>query len=155
MGEVIRWDILAGVRPQLSISAFIQGGLLAIAGLALHSVLGGSLHPAALAALLVIMVRFTEPITLLFSISAVFDLMEAGFARVEETLSIAPLPVSEPAGIPTAFDVSFEDVRFAYAESGEVVLDGVSFTAPERSLTLPSLLHTLYETPDLYYSLSN
>ena len=103
--------------------------------MALHFVLTGSLHLSVLAALLVIMVRFTEPITLLFSISAVFDLMEAGFARVEETLNIAPLPVSEPVGTPDAFDVAFEDVRFAYAESGEVVLDGVSFTAPERSLT--------------------
>lgn len=133
--QIQRQDVLAGVRPQLSISAFIQGGLLAIAGMALHFVLTGSLHLSVLAALLVIMVRFTEPITLLFSISAVFDLMEAGFARVEETLNIAPLPVSEPVGTPDAFDVTFEDVRFAYAESGEVVLDGVSFTAPERSLT--------------------
>ncbi len=133
--EVQRRDVLASVRPQLLISAFVQGGLLAIVGLGLHCVISGSLQPAALAALLVIVVRFTEPIAILFGLIAVFDLMEAGFARVEETLSIAPLPITRPAGIPENFAVSFDTVSFAYAGAEGNVFKDVSFSVPERSLT--------------------
>ncbi len=133
--EVQRKDVLASVRPQLLISAFVQGGLLLIVGLGLHFVLSGSLQPAALAALLVIVVRFTEPIALLFGIITVFDLMEAGFGRVEETLAIEPLPIQQPAQVPDEFDVSFDKVSFTYAGGDAAVIKDVSFSVPERSLT--------------------
>ncbi len=133
--EVQRKDVLASVRPQLLSSTFVQGGLLVIVGLALYFVLSGSLQLSAFAALLVIVVRFTEPIAILFGIIVVFDLMEAGFAKVEETLTIEPLPVHEPAQVPDTFDVCFDKVSFAYAEGDGNVFEDVSFAVPERSLT--------------------
>ncbi len=133
--KVQRKDVLASVRPQLLSSSFVQGGLLVIVGLALYFVLGGSLELASLAALLVIVVRFTEPIAILFGLIAVFDLMEAGFGRIEETLAITPLPVKEPVQVPTNFDVSFDKVRFAYAGGEGNVFEDVSFAVPERSMT--------------------
>ncbi len=133
--DLQRKDVLASVRPQLLVSAFVQCGLLVIVGLGLHFVLSGSLQAAALAALLVIVVRFTEPLALLFGIIKVFDLMEAGFARVEETLAIEPLPIAQPVQVPDNFAVSFEKVSFAYGGSNETVFEDVSFSVPERSLT--------------------
>ncbi len=133
--EVQRKDVLASVRPQLLSSSFVQGGLLVIVGLGLYFVLSGSLQLAVLAALLVVVVRFTEPIAILFGLIAVFDLMEAGFGRIEETLAIEPLPVEQPAQVPDRFDVSFDRVSFAYAEGDGSVFTEVSFAVPERSLT--------------------
>ncbi len=133
--KVQRQDVLASVRPQLLSSTFVQGGLLVIVGLGLHFVLSGSLQLAALAALLVVVVRFTEPIAILFGLIAVFDLMEAGFGRIEETLAIEPLPVKQPVQVPDRFDVSFDNVSFAYAEGDCNVFEEVSFAVPERSMT--------------------
>ncbi|PIE69849.1 MAG: ABC transporter ATP-binding protein/permease [Deltaproteobacteria bacterium] len=133
--EVQRKDVLASVRPQLLSSTFVQGGLLVIVGLGLYFVLGGSLEMASLAALLVVLVRFTEPIAILFGLIAVFDLMEAGFGRIEETLAIEPLPVEQPVQVPDTFDVCFDKVSFAYAGGDDNVFENVSFSVPERSLT--------------------
>ncbi len=133
--KVQRQDVLASVRPQLLSSTFVQGGLLIIVGLGLHFVLSGSLELASLAALLVIVVRFTEPIAILFGLITVFDLMEAGFARVEETLAIEPLSVEQPAQVPDRFDVCFDKVSFAYTGAEGNVFKDVSFSVPERSLT--------------------
>ncbi len=123
------------IWPGLAYSSVVQIGLVLVLTLGVWFLLAGSLDLAVLAALLVVVVRFIEPLALVFGISPVFDYMEAGFERVEALLAVKPLPVAMPSGDATAFDLVFENVTFGYAESARTVLHDVSFSLPERSLT--------------------
>lgn len=116
-------------------SSLVQIGLILVLALGVWFVLAGSLDMAALAALLVIVARFSEPLVLLFNIADVFDYMEAGFEQVEQLLAVPPLPVPTPAQTPESFDIAFEHVDFAYAGTAEPALHDVSVALPQRSLT--------------------
>ncbi len=123
------------VWPGILFSSAVQIGLLVVLSLGVWFIIAGSLNVAALVALLVVVVRFSEPLSLLFGISPVFDYMEAGLERVERLLSVPPLPVADTAKTPDNFEVRFENVSFRYADTNEDVLQDVSFCLPERSLT--------------------
>lgn len=116
-------------------SSLVQIGLILVLALGVWFVLTGSLDVAALAALLIIVARFSEPLVLLFNIADVFDYMEAGFEQVEQLLAVSPLPVPIPSNTPEAFDISFTHVDFAYGGTTETVLRDVTFVLPARSLT--------------------
>ncbi|MBW7902515.1 MAG: ABC transporter ATP-binding protein [Rhodocyclaceae bacterium] len=125
------------MRPTLLTASLVEIGLVVVLALGVWRVLGGGLDVAALAALLVVVVRFAEPLSMLSGLSAVFDHMEAGFAQIEQVLAIPPLPMSSPPAVPQAFGVRFDDVDFRYAgqEAGEPALRGIDCHLPPRSLT--------------------
>lgn len=123
------------IWPGIAFSSLVQVGLLLALAFGVWLILAGSLDVAALIALLVVVVRFSEPLSLLYGISPAFDYMEAGFEQVEKLLSVPPLPVSKNRNTAHQFDIRFEDVDFRYAETDDNVLSGVSFNLPARSLT--------------------
>ncbi len=130
------WNIMPGIM----MSAIVQVGILIVIVLGVYWFLGGSLSLAILFALLVIMVRFAEPLSIFANLATMFDFMEAGLERIETLLAVKPLPVSEPNGRIESFDITFDDVDFIYnagiAETnGDRVLNDISFTLPENSLT--------------------
>ena len=135
--------------PTLLFSSLVEVGLLLVLGLGILLVAAndpggepnGHSGLAALAALLVIAMRFSYPLSLFAGISAVFDYMEAGFKRIQALLSIAPLPVREPLQRPEEFDIRFTGVSFDYEdkeqddEEGSPALRDLSFHLPEHSMT--------------------
>ncbi|WP_206666405.1 ABC transporter ATP-binding protein [Pseudodesulfovibrio senegalensis] len=123
------------VWPGVLYSSLVQVGLLVVMALGVWFILSGTLSVAVLAALLVVVVRFSEPLALLFGISPVFDYMEAGLEQVEKLLAVRPLPVADEPEQPSGFEVGFKDVRFRYSGTDEDVLKNVSFTLPEHSLS--------------------
>ncbi len=129
-----------GILPNIAISSIVQVGMLLVASLGVFLVTGGSLELSVLFALIAISVRYAEPLSLFASLSTMFDYMESGLQRILDLKQIEPLPVNKPLRTPSTFDIEFADVHFAYSEEspdlpGEQVLNGVSFTCPETSLT--------------------
>lgn len=125
-----------GAKPDLMIASVIEIGLLAIlAGGALW-VTQGSLDAALLAAVLVLVVRFAEPLATFVSFTAVFALIEAALARVDEVLSVAPLPQwPAPDAAPSDASIRIADVSFHYAGSAVPALRDIDVDLPPRGLT--------------------
>ncbi|MEM8767476.1 MAG: ABC transporter ATP-binding protein [Pseudomonadota bacterium] len=129
--------------PSILISALVQMGILAITALAIALVLGESLGVPAVLALIVIAVRFSEPLALFANMSSMFDFMEAAIDRISELLGVAPLPRAPGDTATDGAHVVFENVTFAYdrdnnsgdEQADDPVLRSVSLEVPERSLT--------------------
>lgn len=124
-----------GTLPSILISTIVQVGIVLITALAIGLSLGGSLGLAAVFALIVITVRFSEPLALFANMSTMLDFMEASIDRISELLAIKPLDTKTKIDEVVGSSVSFENVSFAYAGTDEVVLNKLSFDIPERSLT--------------------
>lgn len=124
-----------GTMPSLLMSAVVQLGILAITALAARFVLDDSLSIAAVLAILVITIRFSEPLALFANLSMMFDFMEAAIDRIGELLAVEPLPVVAGAAVAEGSHVEFRDVTFAYDQTDTPVLRGLSLEVPERSLT--------------------
>jgi len=121
--------------PVITMATLVEVGILVVIGLGILFILQGSLSTPALLALIVIAMRFTEPLAQLIGLTSVFDLMEIGLERIEAVMTIPALPVQAPLAQLTQFDITFEQVSFRYADQTEWALRKVSFQAPARSLT--------------------
>jgi ATP-binding cassette, subfamily B, bacterial IrtB/YbtQ len=115
--------------------------MLIIAALIFISVMGsiwvgeGTISIAAVAALLIIVSRLMEPLSLFLAITTALDIMVAGFRRVKSIMGIEPLEVMEPRKMSESFDVQFNNVIFSYLGQEEQVLRSVSFSIPKESMT--------------------
>ena len=121
--------------PTISMATLVEVGILVVIGLGVQFILQGSLSIPALFALIVIAMRFSEPLAQLIGYASVFDLMEIGLERIEAIMSIPPLPINVPSTQLNDFDIAFDQVSFRYAEQIEWALRGVSFQLPARSFT--------------------
>ncbi|CAB3834531.1 Lipid A export ATP-binding/permease protein MsbA [Achromobacter insuavis] len=125
-----------GAKPTLMVVALVEAGLLAILACGALWVTQGSLDPALLAAVLVLVVRFAEPLAMFVSFTAIFALIEAALARVEEVLAVAPLPQWPAQGTPSPQDgIRIEQVDFQYAAGSAPALRGIDLDLPARGLT--------------------
>ncbi|NDJ19827.1 ABC transporter ATP-binding protein [Myxacorys almedinensis] len=121
--------------PAIALSTLVEVGIFLVLALGTFLIVQGTLTVPTLFALLVIALRFSEPLAQLTGLLSVFDLMESGLERIEAVMNIAPLPVSPPAAHLTHSDITFEQVSFRYADQIEWTLQDVSFQLPERTLT--------------------
>lgn len=125
-----------GAKPDLMIASVIEIGLLAILACGALWVTQGSLDAALLAAVLVLVLRFAEPLATFVSFTAVFALIEAALARVESVLSVAPLPQWPASGeAPRDASIRIENLNFHYAGSKVPALHGINLDLPARGLT--------------------
>lgn len=121
--------------PVAGAQLLVQLALVALVSLGAALVLDARLTPATLLAVTVAAARFAEPLSLAAVMTKLFELAEAALARVDDVLSVPPLPVAGGGQSPTAFDIRFEDVTFAYAGQSGPTLREADFTVPERGLT--------------------
>ncbi len=125
-----------GAKPTLMVVTLVEAGLLAILACGALWVTQGSLDPALLAAVLVLVVRFAEPLAMFVSFTAIFALIEAALARVEEVLAVAPLPQWPAQGAPSPQDgIRIEQLDFQYAAGSAPALRGIDLDLPARGLT--------------------
>ena len=89
----------------------------------------------AVAALLVIVSRLMEPLSLFLAITSVLDIMNAGFARVKSILTTSPLEVMPPRRNPDSFEIDFNEVAFGYSAQEEKTLKKCSFHIPGQAMT--------------------
>ena len=124
-----------GAGPNLLLATIMELALLLVIVIGAWWVAEGSLQLSILAAVLVIMVRFGEPLANFVLYAKVIELIEAALEKIEALLSIAPLPqVAAQAG-PDHYGIRFDDVSFCYAGTSVPVLHGLQVELPERSLT--------------------
>ncbi len=124
-----------GTKPNLLITTVVEIGLLVVLALGVVWVLDHSMDLGTLAAIMVIVVRFAEPMSTFVSFTGMLELAEAALEHIEKLLAIEPLPQAEPSQTPTHFDVRFEGVSFQYAQGDAPTLDGFDAYIPARSLT--------------------
>lgn len=125
-----------GAKPNLLIALAVEAALLALLGAGGLWVTQGSLDPALLAAALVLVLRFAEPLATFVSYTAVFSLIEAALARIDTLLAVAPLPqLPRQAPPATPAPIVFDGVRFQYPGAGTAALRDLHLTLPPRGLT--------------------
>lgn len=110
---------------QLSITVvLILGAFLAI---------GGSIDPATLIALLVLGVRFNEPIVGAGDLGGGIAVARNTLDQLDELAAIRPLPEPAEPAVPADWSIAFDHVTFGYG--GDAVLQDLSFTAPSGQMT--------------------
>lgn len=121
--------------PTVLMMSLVEIGLSFIVAFGVYHILSARLDVAALAALLVASIRFSEPLSMLANTTAVFDYMEAGLQKIESILNVPPLPEKTHPQKIKAFDIAFDHVSFSYAQSSSPALSNVSFNIPEKTMT--------------------
>jgi ATP-binding cassette subfamily B protein len=110
---------------QLSITVvLVLGAFLAI---------GGSIDPATLIALLVLGVRFNEPIAGAGDLGGGISVARTTLDQLDELAAVTALPEPAGAGTPADWSIGFDNVTFGYG--GGAVLRDLSFTAPAGQMT--------------------
>lgn len=112
----------------------IQGLLTLVIALAVHLVLDGTLGPAVAVGLLVLTVRFVESLIDFGELSSALRIAQGSLQRVLSVLTTEPLPEPSTPAHASNSSVELDDVSFSY-DGRTQVIDGVSLTAPPRSLT--------------------
>lgn len=124
-----------GSKPAVIIASVVELGLLVVVAAGVTWVIAGTLDVAVLAALLVMIARFAEPLSLFVTYTKVLELMETALERVEALLAVVPLPQQAPAAVPVSFDIQFRGVTFQYAQSDRPVLRDLDAELPARAMT--------------------
>jgi ATP-binding cassette subfamily B protein IrtB len=118
--------IAADVAMQVAVVLTVAVGAALVFDVALSAPL--------LAAVTVTALKMSEPLTNAMSMLLVFELSEASLRRIGDLMSVRPLPVGDPGVRLQSFDIEIDEVSYAYG-GDEPVLDRVSLTIPERSMT--------------------
>ncbi len=95
----------------------------------------GNMSIAVLAALLVIVSRLMEPLSLFLATTVVLDTMNAGFARVKAIMDTRPLETASPEARPETFEILFKDVDFTYHGQETPALKTCSLAVPAQAMT--------------------
>lgn len=126
--------VLASIPGTVVFSLLVQLSFILLAYLAVSFVAGGSISIAAAVALIAVSSRFIEPLTQASELSSAMRGATQAADRVAALLAEPSLP--EAVGALTADDASlrFDDVSFSY-DTGDAVIDAVSFTVPAGTTT--------------------
>ena len=128
-----RAQMRAAAQGFLTFVVVIQAALTLLLVMGVNCALGGAVDVPELAALLVLGLRFAEPLIMAVDLQAAVRVSEANLGRMKRLLATAPLPEPPAPRQPECNDVVLEDVHFSY--DGTPVLRGVNFTAAPRGLT--------------------
>ena len=128
-------------RSQLLIAAPGLAGFVLVVQIAftilllfgLNLALGGNIEIAELLAMLVLAARYVDPMIEAADLGGALRISRNSLSRMETVFGTPALPETESSKLPADATVSFESVTFAYEDN--TVLDGISFTAPERTMT--------------------
>lgn len=119
----------------------VMGDMLILFALIMIAIWGsiwvcnGTMSIAAIAALLVIVSRLMEPLSLFLAITSALDIMNAGFARVKTVMKTPPLEVASPQGKALRFEVVFNNVEFTYHGQEEKALKKCTIKIPGQAMT--------------------
>lgn len=126
---------LQDVKPNFMLWTLVEGGIVAVLGVGVYFILQQTVTVAALAALLVMVVRLSEVVSLLTNMTALLLFMEAGFEKIEKLLAVQSLPQKLPEQQPEKFDITFKDLTFSYEAGEKAELENINITLPENSMT--------------------
>ncbi|MFV2019271.1 ABC transporter ATP-binding protein [Micromonospora sp. LOL_023] len=114
-------------------AGMVQLALTIVIVLGAYLALGGSLEPATLIALLVLGVRFTEPISNSGALGGGVAVATTTLNQLDDLSAVTALPEPATRGTPADWGIAFDDVTFGYG--GDPVLRHLSFTAAAGRMT--------------------
>lgn len=94
--------------------------------------LGGEIDAPELLALLVLAVRYVEPLIGAADLGGALRISRNSLTRMNDLLATEPLAEPSASADARGAEIVFDGVRFSYGE--HTVLDDVSFTVPERAM---------------------
>ncbi|TCK24596.1 ABC transporter ATP-binding protein [Pseudonocardia endophytica] len=133
----MRGVVLGAAGASIPLVVAIQAVLAATLAVGALLAVGGSVDAGVLVGLLVLAVRFSEPLTAVADVAAGLRMAAVGVRRVERFLATPTLPEpDDPSALaePGRIRVELRDVGYGY-EPGRPVLHGFSFTAEPGSPT--------------------
>jgi ATP-binding cassette, subfamily B, bacterial IrtB/YbtQ len=122
-------------KPNRVVSGVVEVGLLLILASGVVWVTTSTLDVATLAAVFVIVARFSEPLSTFVMYTAILELIEAALERIEELLAVPSLSLLLPAAVPNGYEVRFENVTFRYAQASSASLCDFSALFPAQGFT--------------------
>ncbi|TCP49995.1 ATP-binding cassette subfamily B protein [Tamaricihabitans halophyticus] len=133
--ETYRRGLRKSMLPDLTYTAVVMGGFAAILIAGMLLLIGGELPIADLVALLVLAVRFLEPLGNLIELIGALRAMDNGVGRVRAVLNTEPLPTSpRPVRELSGIDIALSGVTFSYGGSARALTD-VTANFPAGSTT--------------------
>ena len=128
-----RHQTLSVARGLVSLVLLMQIAFTILLIFGVNLALGGEIEAAELIALLVLVVRYVEPVLGAAELEGSLRIARNSIGRMDALLKTPPLPEPEAPRKPEGAEITFEDVRFSYGP--KTVLDGVSLTASDRAMT--------------------
>lgn len=128
-------------RSQLLIAAPGLAGFILVVQLAftvlllfgLNLALGGNIEVAELLAMLVLAARYVDPMIEAADLGGALRISRNSLSRMQTVFGTPALPEVESSRHPASASISFDSVGFAYEDN--TVLNQISFTAPEHTMT--------------------
>ncbi|GAA3962205.1 ABC transporter ATP-binding protein [Actinomadura viridis] len=123
----------AGIPGIVGLGFVAQASVIALLALGTYLALDGSLGTAELIALLVLAVRFVEPVMFLAEIGGAIRVADNALTEINALLATPTLPEPETARQADGAGIEFDEVRFGY--DGTAVLEGLSMRIPQGRMT--------------------
>jgi ATP-binding cassette subfamily B protein IrtB len=124
-----------------TITNLVMADMLILFALIMIAVMGsiwvgnGTMNIATIAALLVIVSRLMEPLSLFLAVTSAMDIMNAGFARVKTIMNTQPLEVVSPQRKAQSFEIVFNNVEFTYQGQKKKALKECTIRIPGQAMT--------------------
>lgn len=125
--------LITGGAGIATFGGIVQLALTAVIVLGAYLALGGSLDVATLIALLVLGVRFTEPIAHSGALGGGVAVAKTTLHQLDELMALEGLPEPRTPAQPRDWGIEFAGVSFGYG--GETVLRDLSFSVPDGTMT--------------------
>lgn len=134
--EAGRYQLLTAAPGLSAFILVVQAAFTILILFGLDLALGGAIDAAELLAVLVLAVRYVEPLIAAADLGGALRISRNSLHRMDALLATPPLLEPEFSATPAGAAIEFDSVRFAYEPDAErPVLDGVDFTVPERTMT--------------------
>lgn len=132
-------DISVRMTAQLSMPLVLFGALLMLGAplvfvVASARYFAGDLDAGTLTAALVLVFSVYTPLLGLIAVMELTRMADASLTRIDRIMTAETLPEPAQPKAPQGFAVTFDDVSFSYTP-GAPVLEKISFTVPERTMT--------------------
>jgi ATP-binding cassette subfamily B protein len=128
-----RGMLVTGGAGIATFAGIVQLSLTVVLVLGAYLAVGGAVDVATLIALLVLGVRFNEPIVGAGDLGGGISVARTTLDQLDQLAAVAALPEPAQPGAPAGWGIEFRDVTFGYGASP--VLRDLSFTAPPRRMT--------------------
>ena len=119
-------------RSMVSFSLVVQLAVTLLLVVGVYRGIAGQLGLPELIALLVLGLRFAEPLINIVDIQAAMQKSEASLRRIGDILATPPMQTRDPVSVPQDAGIVFEDVHFAV--DGRTILNGMDLRIPDRGL---------------------
>lgn len=129
-GRAMIWTAARGL---VSFVIVVQFGFTVLLLLGTSLALNGEIDGPELVALLVLAVRYVEPLIAAADLGGALRVSRNSLARMDDLFEAEPLTEPSHPKQARGAAIAFRNVRFSY--DGNPVLEGVSFSAPERTVT--------------------